>query len=86
MPLTIRDLLVALPPIRASDAPTPQPSDTPVRPPHQIPIEEPDDDTLDPNLDPTIGDPRPPNDDAPIRLPPGATARRNRLHAERTTP
>lgn len=58
----------------ASDVPTPQPSDTPPRPPHQIPVEEPEDDDFDPTIDPTIRDPRPPSEDAPIRLPPGAIA------------
>lgn len=58
----------------ASDVPMPQPSDTPPRPPHQIPVEEPDDEDRDPTVDPTIRDPRPPSEDAPIRLPPGAEA------------
>lgn len=60
--------------VRVSDVPTPQPSDTPPRPPHQIPVEEPDDEDRDPTVDPTIRDPRPPSEDAPIRLPSGAEA------------
>ena len=42
------------------------------RPPHQIPVEEPeDDDDRDPTTDPTIREPRSPNEETPIRLPPG---------------